>query len=104
MEAEQLIEVIKAAFPCAPLPEMSLHQTQLADQSMSREISEKEWRAAGEVDAGRSWQDYGDGELMACDVALAHLDEEAFVYYLPANEVRTPSARDSQRRAARVRG
>jgi hypothetical protein len=38
MEAKLLIGVIEAAFPLSPLPEMSLHQAQLADQSMSREI------------------------------------------------------------------
>jgi hypothetical protein len=75
---------IQAAFPLAPLPDMSLHQAQLADQSMSREIPEQEWIAAGWVDAERSWQAFGDDELLACDAALAHLEETAFVYYLPA--------------------
>ena len=84
MEAQQLIDILEAAFPLGPLPEMSLHQAQLADQSMSREISEKEWDAAGAVDAGRNWQEFADEELMVCEVALAHLEEEAFVYYLPA--------------------
>jgi hypothetical protein len=84
MEAQKLIEAIEAAFPVAPLPEMSLHQAQLGDQSMIREITETEWEAAAVLDAGRSWQRFADEELMACDAALAHLEEQSFVYYLPA--------------------
>jgi hypothetical protein len=84
MEAKQLSDVIEAAFPLGPLPEMSLHQAQLGDQSMSREIPETEWEAAGKIDAGRNWGDFSDEELMSCDAALAHLEEVSFVYYLPA--------------------
>ena len=51
---------------------------------MSREISESEWRAAGEADAGRTWQDFSDAELISCDAALAHFDEPSFVYHIPA--------------------
>jgi hypothetical protein len=84
MEAQQLISAIEAAFPVAPLPEMTLHQAKLADQSMSRKISEAEWSSAGAIDAGRTWKSFADEELMACDVALAHFVEDSFVYYLPA--------------------
>lgn len=84
MEAKQVIEHIEAAFPLAPLPGMTLHQAQLSDQSMSREISDKEWHDTGRVDADRTWRDLTDEELIACDAALAHFDEESFVYYLPA--------------------
>jgi hypothetical protein len=79
-----LFALIDAAFPLRPLPEMSLHQAQLADQSMTREISEDEWARTGELDAGRSWKDFSDDELLACEAALSHLDEPSFIYYLPA--------------------
>jgi hypothetical protein len=84
MEANHVIEHIETAFPSAPLPGMTLHQAQLADQSMSRAISDKEWNDAGKIDAGRTWQDVTDEEVVACDAALAHFDEESFIYYLPA--------------------
>jgi len=84
MEAEQIIENIAAAFPLAPLPGMTLHQAQLSDQSMSREISDQEWHETGRLDAGRTWRELTDEEFIACDAALAHFDEESFVYYLPA--------------------
>jgi len=79
-----LLEFIAAAFPLRPLPPMSLHQAQLVDQSMSMEITDEEWRRAGELDGGRSWNEFSDDNLIACDAALAHLDEQSFVYYLPA--------------------
>jgi len=63
---------------------MSPHQRALADQSLSRTISQEEWAAAGRADAGRTWKQFTDEELIACDAALAHFDEESYVYYLPA--------------------
>ena len=74
-----LLQLIEKAFARRPLPEMSLHQAHLADQSMSREISNDEWRRAGELDAARSWKELSDDELMACDTALSHFDEPSFV-------------------------
>jgi Family of unknown function (DUF6714) len=79
-----LLALIEAAFPLLPLPEMSLHQAQLADQSMTREISDDEWERTGDLDAGRSWKDFSDDELLVCDAALSHFDEPSFAYYLPA--------------------
>jgi hypothetical protein len=84
MEADELIESIRAAFPLEPLPEMSLRQAWLSDQTMDREIGEEEWAAAGKADEGRSWEQFSDEELMSREEALAHLEEPAFVYYLPA--------------------
>jgi hypothetical protein len=84
MDAKQILGLIEAAFPLHPLPEMSLHQAHLADDSMAREISNREWKAAATLDADRTWKDYSDQELLSCDKALAHLDETSFVYYIPA--------------------
>ena len=72
------LDFIAAAFPLRPLPQMSLHQAQLADPSMSREITDEEWRRAGELDRGRSWNEFSDDNLIACDAALSHLDEQSF--------------------------
>src|SRR3954469_9040124 len=84
ISSARLLELIAAAFPLRPLPQMSLRQAQLADQSMSREITDEEWRRAGELDGGRSWNEFSDAHLIACDTALSPLDEQSFVYYLPA--------------------
>lgn len=84
MDAKQILGLIEAAFPLQPLPQMSLHQAHLADDSMAREISNQEWQAALKLDANRTWKDYSDQELLSCDKALAHLDEPSFVYYIPA--------------------
>lgn len=84
MESSSLAQQIKSAFPQLPLPEISLHQAQLLDQTMSRELTEAEWEAAGAQDSGRTWQAFTEDELIACDSALSHLDESDFIYYLPA--------------------
>ena len=84
MECSSLVQQIRTAFPLLPLPEVSLHQAQLTDQSMTREITRADWTAAGARDAGRTWDTFTDAELAECDAALSHLDELGFIYYLPA--------------------
>jgi hypothetical protein len=63
---------------------MTLHQGQLADQSISREIPESEWQAEGEKDRSTTWPALDAKDLVNCEAALSHLDEPSFVYYLPA--------------------
>ena len=84
MEADVVTRLIRDAFPLQPIPKMTLHQAQLADQTMDREIPEKEWKDVGDSDAARTWQDITDEELISCDAALSHFDETSFVYNLPA--------------------
>src|ERR1700731_2877099 len=84
MDVADALAKIRTAFPERPLPEMTLRQAQLADQTMSREITEEEWRREGERDRGGEWTQIDDATLRECDAALSFLDEEGFVYYLPA--------------------
>jgi hypothetical protein len=84
MEADVVTRLNREAFPLQPIPKMTLHQAQPCDQTMDREIPEKEWIDVGDRDAGRTWQEISDEELMSCDAALSHFDETSFVYYLPA--------------------
>jgi hypothetical protein len=76
-----------------------LRQAQLADQSLSRTISDTEWSKEGTKDRGILWDQLADQTILECDASLAHLDEEGFVYYLPAYlsfAVRNLSSRDSE--------
>src|SRR4051794_34883335 len=84
MDTEAMLSSIREAFPERPLPAMTLRQAQLADQGMSREITEEAWEVEGDRDRGVSWSAVDDVTLEECDAALSHLDEEGFVYYLPA--------------------
>ncbi|WP_029922486.1 DUF6714 family protein [Nevskia soli] len=76
--------LLDGAFPLKPFPDMTLRQAVLADQTMSRKISEDEWDRAADLDRGRTWRSYSDDELIACSLGLAHLSESGFVYYIPA--------------------
>ena len=40
MEKEELISLIAKVFPLHPKPNMTIHQSQLADQYLDREIAE----------------------------------------------------------------
>jgi len=84
METDEVTRLVQEAFPLRPIPTMTLHQAQLADQTLTRKIPDKEWNDAGQMDVGRTWQDLTDEELISCDAALSHFDESSFVYYLPA--------------------
>jgi len=79
-----LLNSIEAAFPTLPLPPMTLHQGQLADESIRRHIGDAEWREAARRDAGQTWKGLSDTSLMECPCALSHLDEQSFIYHLPA--------------------
>ncbi len=84
MEPTFLLRRIAESFPRAPQPEMTLRQAQLADQSLSREISSVEWEAEGAKDRSLSWMQIPDEQLIECEAGISHLDDDAFVYYLPA--------------------
>jgi hypothetical protein len=84
MDITSVVAQIVSAFPERPIPTMTLRQGQLGDQTMTREISEDEWRREGERDCGVIWTQVDESTLRECDSALCFLDEEAFVYYLPA--------------------
>lgn len=84
MSPSALITTIKVAFPVNPLPEMSLRQAELADSSLTKTISDKDWQAARKRDGHVCWRDISDQILMDCEPGLAHLDEASFAYYLGA--------------------
>jgi len=84
MEPQALISRLFEAFPTAPVPEMTLRQAQLADQSLDRAISDDEWDKEGQKDRHIFWPDLSIDQLVECEAALAHFDEQSFVYYLPA--------------------
>lgn len=65
-------------------PEQSLHQAQLTDQGMSRQIPGREWREAGSRDRERSWTEVPGEALDECDAALSHFTPESWRFYLPA--------------------
>jgi len=80
----ELLNSIQAAFPVTPLPPMTLHQGQLEDESIRRDIGDGEWQGAAKRDAGETWAMLSDTSLMECSCALSHFDEQSFIYHLPA--------------------
>jgi hypothetical protein len=84
MDIARSLSAIASAFPEQPLPSMTLRQAQLGDQTMSREVTDEELRREGERDAGIVWSKVDEATLRECDAALSFLDEDGFVYYLPA--------------------
>ncbi len=84
MDSAALLKQLREAFPVDPVPEMTLHQGQLTDQGIAREIPESEWKAEGEKDRHITWPAFDAQDLVNCEAALSHLDENSFVYYLPA--------------------
>jgi hypothetical protein len=84
MDVPALLASIERVFPATPLPQMSLRQAVLADQSLSRCISEAEWLAERRKDGHLTWLALSDEALLECRDGVAHLSEESFAYYLGA--------------------
>jgi hypothetical protein len=84
MDASDVLSQVRDAFPVDPMPGTTLRQGQLADETLSREITPEEWEAEGAKDRGVIWTAIEVSALLECEAALSHLDEDAFVYYLPA--------------------
>jgi hypothetical protein len=84
MSVRPLVARIEEVFPEFPLPDMTLRQAQLADETLDREISQEEWDTTGRIDHAVVWKDIEAATLIACDAALSHISEAGFVYYIPA--------------------
>lgn len=50
MSVQSLVARIEKVSPELPLPDMTLRQAQLADETLDRKISEEEWDATGRID------------------------------------------------------
>lgn len=84
MEADELIALIKDAFPEYPVPERTLRQVALSDQGISRDISDQEWEDAGRIDRDVPWTALSDTDLIECRDGVAHLWGPELTYYLAA--------------------
>lgn len=62
----------------------TLHQAQLLDVTMSREISEPEWQSARGEDPETDWRRVPAAYLDECDAALSHATPLSWRFYLPA--------------------
>ncbi len=70
---QDVIALIEATFADVTRDEdCTLHQAQLADQSMSREISPEEWDAEKLHDPENDWRDVPARSLDECSAALSH--------------------------------
>lgn len=85
MTAQQLTEAIEQAFAGVQRdPDQSLHQAQLDDQSIAREISAEERGRAALLDDHTDWHEVSESELQECPDAMSHLLPASWVFYLPA--------------------
>jgi hypothetical protein len=82
---QDVIALIEAAFAGVTRDEdCTLHQAQLADQSLSRKISQKEWDAGKLRDPETDWRDVPDDSLDECGAALSHASPRSWLFYIPA--------------------
>lgn len=84
-DAREIKRLLEAAFLGVQRDEdCTLHQAQLADQSLSRKISREEWAAAGRLDPETDWRDVPTTALDECPEALSHATPPSWHFYLPA--------------------
>lgn len=64
--------------------ECTLHEAQLIDHTLDREISDAEWQAAKDKDQETDWRQVPAKYLDECDAALSHATPRSWRFYLPA--------------------
>jgi len=64
--------------------ECTLHEAQLRDHTLDREISDAEWQAARGKDRETDWRQVPAEYLDECDAALSHATPRSWRFYLPA--------------------
>lgn len=62
----------------------TIHQAQLADETLDREIPDEEWLVAKRRDPEINWRDVPASSLDECDAALSHATPTSWLFYLPA--------------------
>ncbi len=62
----------------------TIHQAQLADETLDREIPDEEWQVAKGRDPEINWRDVPTSSLDECDAALSHATPTSWLFYLPA--------------------
>lgn len=92
---QDVVTLIEAAFAGVTRDEdCTLHQAQLADQSMRREISQEEWDAEKLLDPENDWRDVAVKSLDECGAALSHASPQGWLFYIPAYMRRALELRD----------
>ena len=85
MDLQKLLALIDEAFTGAQRDEdCTLHQAQLLDHTMDREISEAEWDEAKRRDPETDWRAVPASSLSECDAALSHATPQSWLFYIPA--------------------
>lgn len=85
MDEQKLFAHLIAAFGYVQRDEgCTLHQAQLIDQSLRRDIPEEEYQEAKLLDPYVKWFDVPAADIDACDAALSHISPEGWRFYIPA--------------------
>jgi hypothetical protein len=61
----------------------TIHQAQLADERLDREIPDKEWVVQKRRDPETNWRDVPASSLDECDAVLSHATPQSWLFYLP---------------------
>jgi len=94
--SQDVIALIEVAFAGITRDEdCTLHQAQLAGQSLSREISQEEWDAEKLRDPETDWRDVPAASIDECSAALSHATPRCWLFYMPAYMKRALELRDA---------
>jgi len=85
VDREAIISTIACAFRTVDRDDSyTLHEAQLTDQSMRREIPAKEFTDAKRLDPHQDWREIPASSIDECDAALSHLSPKGWRFYIPA--------------------
>jgi len=85
MDEQKIFAHLVAAFGYVQRDEgCTLHQAQLIDQSLHRDIPEEEYEEAKLLDPYFRWFEVPGADIEACDAALSHISPAGWRFYIPA--------------------
>jgi hypothetical protein len=85
MDLQAVLALIDEAFAGVQRDEdCTLHQAQLFDHTLDREISEDEWGDAERRDPETDWRNIPASSIDECDAALSHATLKSWLFHMPA--------------------
>ena len=96
MDHQRVLALIDEAFAGVPRDEdCTLHQAELRDHTLDRDLAEEEWIDAKRRDPETDWRDVPAASIDECGAALSHASPRCWLFCMPAYMKRALELLDS---------
>ena len=81
---QEIIAEIEEAFVGVPFPKTTLHEAELVDETLFRDVTDDEIETAIKKDKVSHWNEVLPSHIEECEAAFSHLTPDGFLFYMPA--------------------